>query len=74
MFESFDRLVRCADGHLFTTRWVPYMSFKAVRLGHRRYQRCPVGKHWSMVSQVDVSSLSAAELTAASAVHDIAIP
>jgi hypothetical protein len=74
MFESFDRVVRCSDGHLFTTRWVPYMSFKAVRLGSRRWQRCPVGGHWTTVTQVDVSTLSAAELTEASAVHDIAIP
>lgn len=74
MFESFDRVVRCSAGHLFTTRWVPLMSFKAVRLGSKRWQRCPVGKHWTTVSRVDVSELTAAELTDAAAIHDIAIP
>ena len=74
MFESFDRVVRCADGHLFTTRWVPAMSFKALRLGRRRWQRCPVGKHWTTVTRVDVGTLSAPELAEASAVHDVAIP
>jgi hypothetical protein len=74
MFESFDRVVRCSQGHLFTTRWVPLMSFKSVRLGRTRWQRCPVGGHWTTVSQVDVSTLSAAELTDASSIHDIPIP
>jgi hypothetical protein len=45
-------LVRCAHGHLFTTRWVPGMSFKALRLGRYRFQRCPVGEHWSFVTPV----------------------
>jgi hypothetical protein len=37
-----DRIVRCSQGHLFTTVWIVGSSAKAVRLGYKRYQRCPV--------------------------------
>ncbi len=74
MFESFDRPVRCSAGHLFTTIWIPLGSLKAVRLGPRRYQRCPVGRHWAMVMQLDRDSASSEDLAAAAAVHDLRIP
>ena len=45
-------VVRCRDGHLFTTVWLPGASFKAIRLGWLRLQRCPVGDHWSIVTPV----------------------
>jgi len=41
--------VRCRDGHIFKTLWIPGASLRSVRLGPWRYQRCPVGKHWSLV-------------------------
>jgi hypothetical protein len=74
MFESYDRAVRCGAGHLFTTIWIPLASLKAVRLGDRRYQRCPVGHHWTTVTRLDPSAASPADLQAAAAVHDIRIP
>jgi hypothetical protein len=74
MFERYDRVVRCSDDHLFTTIWIPFASLKAVRLGPRRYKRCPVGRHFAMVRQVDPSDLDAAEREAAAAVHDLRIP
>ncbi|MHB8339568.1 MAG: hypothetical protein ACYDB7_00100 [Mycobacteriales bacterium] len=74
MFARFDRVVRCRSGHLFTTIWVPAGSVKAVRLGNRRWQRCPVGRHWSTVAPVDPAALSPSELDAAGAVHDIRLP
>jgi hypothetical protein len=74
VFERFDRPVRCSSGHLFTTIWVPLGSLKAVRLGSRRYQRCPVGRHWAMVAPLDVDSASAEELATAAAVHDLRLP
>ena len=74
MFESFDRPVRCRDGHLFTTIWMPLASMKALRLGNRRYQRCPVGRHWTMVTPLDRDSADPADLQAAAAVHDVRIP
>ena len=51
-------VVRCREGHLFTTIWVPGVSLKAVRLGWWRLQRCPVGDHWSLVSPVKEAELS----------------
>ncbi|CAB4872917.1 unannotated protein [freshwater metagenome] len=44
--DRYDVIVECGDGHRYTTYWVPAASFKAVRLGTTRYQRCPVGRHW----------------------------
>jgi len=74
MFEAFDRPVRCSEGHLFTTIWIPLASLKAARLGNRRFQRCPVGRHWTMVSRLDPQTSDPADLQAAAAVHDIRIP
>jgi hypothetical protein len=73
-FERFDRPVRCRDGHLFTTIWMPLASLKAIRLGRRRFQHCPVGHHWSMVTLLDRASARPADLAAAAALHDIRIP
>jgi hypothetical protein len=67
-------VVRCRKGHLFTTIWIPGASLKALRLGWARYQRCPVGKHWTLVTPVKESDLTADERRAASQVRDIRIP
>ena len=74
MFRRFDRPVRCREGHLFTTIWVPLASLKAVRLGGRRVQRCPVGGHWSVVVPLDRESASDSDLRIAAAVHDMRVP
>ena len=44
--------VRCSKGHTFKTTWSPLGSFTAIRLGSVRFQRCPVGNHWSFVRPV----------------------
>ena len=67
-------VVRCRDGHLFTTLWVPAISVKALRLGWWRVQRCPVGRHWSLVTPVNESRLSARERRAARRQHDVPVP
>jgi len=67
-------VVRCRQGHLFTTIWIPFASFKAVRLGPIRYQYCPVGNHWAFVDLVDPSGLSDAERDFAAQHHDSLIP
>jgi len=67
-------VVRCREGHLFTTIWVPGASLKSIRLGWWRVQRCPVGKHWSIVTPVRRSDLTEEELRAASETRDIRIP
>ncbi len=67
-------VVRCRKGHLFTTIWLPGASLKALRLGWWRLQRCPVGKHWSIVTPVKESELSEKEMRMASEHRDIRIP
>ena len=67
-------VVRCRQGHLFTTIWIPAASVKALRLGWWRLQRCPVGGHWSVVTSVDEADLSEEERRFASEHHDVRVP
>jgi hypothetical protein len=67
-------VVRCRQGHLFTTLWIPGVTVKAVRLGWWRVQRCPVGKHWSVVTPVRESDLSARDWRRARQHRDLPIP
>jgi len=67
-------VVRCRDGHLFTTVWVPLASLKAVRLGRWRFQYCPVGRHWALVAPVKESELTAEEKRTASEHRDVRLP
>lgn len=67
-------VVRCRRGHLFTTIWVPGASLKSIRLGWWRFQRCPVGKHWSIVSPVKESELTEEEKRVAGEHRDVRIP
>lgn len=67
-------VVRCRQGHLFTTIWVPGVSLKAVRLGWARFQRCPVGRHWTLVTPVKNANLTEDERRTAALVHDVRIP
>ena len=73
-FFNMDTVVRCRDGHLFTTLWVPGGSLKAIRLGWWRFQRCPVGQHWSLVTPVDAASLTEEERIRAAEAHDTRVP
>ena len=67
-------VVRCRQGHLFTTIWIPGGSLKALRLGWARVQRCPVGGHWSLVTPVRLSELTDEERQSAGQHHDLRIP
>lgn len=67
-------VVRCRQGHLFTTIWVPGVSLKALRLGPWRLQRCPVGNHWSIVTPVRRSELTDEQARAAAGRRDIRVP
>lgn len=51
-------LVRCRKGHVFKTSWSPLGSLTSVRLGSARFQRCPVGEHWSLVKPVRAGELT----------------
>jgi hypothetical protein len=69
-----DTVVRCQQGHLFTTIWIPGASLKAVRLGWWRFQWCPVGRHWSLVTPVREADLSEDEKHSARENKDVRIP
>jgi hypothetical protein len=66
--------VRCRQGHLFTTIWVPGGSLKAVRLGPWRVQWCPVGRHVDLVHPVKYADLTEAEREFAASHHDVKVP
>src|SRR6476646_8614846 len=63
-------IVRCRRGHVFTTLWIPGVSVKALRLGWMRFQRCPVGHHWSIVVPVREGELTARQRRVARSRHD----
>ena len=67
-------IVRCRQGHLFTTIWIPGVKLKELDLVVARVQRCPVGKHWSLVVPVREADLSEAEIQLAREHRDIRIP
>lgn len=67
-------IVRCQNGHLFTTIWIPFVSFKAIRLGMVRIQRCPVGGHLAFVTPVRESELSDDERREAYSHSDTNLP
>jgi len=67
-------VVRCRQGHLFTTIWIPGVKFKELDLVVARVQRCPVGKHWSLVVPVRDADLTEEERHFARERHDIRIP
>ncbi len=67
-------VVRCRQGHLFTTLWIPGVSLKALRFGWLRVQRCPVGHHWSVITPVRESELSRRDRRVAESNRDVPIP
>jgi hypothetical protein len=67
-------VVRCRRGHLFSTIWIPGASLKSIRLGWWRIQRCPVGRHWSIVVPVKEAALSSRERRRAHEIRDVPVP
>lgn len=67
-------VVRCRQGHLFTTLWIPGVKLKGLELGLVRLQRCPVGRHWTLIVPVKDSTLTAEERQSAAQHHDLWIP
>ena len=67
-------VVRCRQGHLFTTVWIPGVKLKELDLIVARVQRCPVGQHWSLVVPVKAAGLTDAERQFAQEHHDIRVP
>src|SRR5215467_15529351 len=66
--------VRCRQGHLFSTTWIPGASVKAIRLGLWRVQWCPVGRHVALVHLVKDADLTESERGFAAAHHDVRVP
>ena len=67
-------IVRCQSGHLFTTIWIPAVSVKSLRFGPRRFQHCPVGHHWALVTPVKETELSQEQRRAAGEHRDVRLP
>jgi hypothetical protein len=67
-------IVRCRQGHVFTTIWIPGIKLKEIDLVIARIQRCPVGRHWSLVVPVRPETLTAEDRDFARAHHDIPVP
>ena len=67
-------VVRCRRGHLFTTLWIPGVSFKALRLGWVRFQWCPVGRHWTLVTPLRTAELTAEDERLGRSRHDLNLP
>jgi hypothetical protein len=67
-------VVRCHRGHLFTTLWVPGVSVKSLRFLWWRFQRCPVGNHWSIVTPVRESELTRGQMRVARKQRDSRLP
>ena len=67
-------VVRCRQGHLFATVWIPGASVKSLRLGLWRVQWCPVGRHVDLARPVKDSDLTGAERDFALAHHDTPLP
>ncbi|HTX07722.1 MAG TPA: hypothetical protein VME22_03865 [Solirubrobacteraceae bacterium] len=67
-------VVRCKQGHVFTTYWVPGVSLKAIRLGVSRFQYCPVGRHWTLVTPAREADLTEEERESAAQHHDVRVP
>jgi hypothetical protein len=69
-----DVIVRCRDGHLFMTTWIPMVSFKAIRFGLVRFQHCPVGDHGTTVRLMRDEDLTPAQRREAGRHHDNGVP
>jgi hypothetical protein len=69
-----DAIVRCRQGHLFSTVWIPGASVKSLRLGWWRIQWCPVGRHVDLVRPVRAADLTEAERSLALFHHDVPVP
>ena len=56
-----DRILRCAQGHLFTSSETARL-FDSVHLGSKRLMRCPVDGKWGLASNADSRDLGESEL------------
>lgn len=62
--------VICSEGHVYGSVWVPLASLKAIRLGNRRLQRCPICGRFRMTRRVPPEEQTPEVLAAAEQRHD----
>lgn len=67
-------VVRCRQGHLFTTIWIPGVKLKALDLVVARIQYCPVGRHWTLVVPVRDRDLSDEDRRLSASRRDVRVP
>jgi hypothetical protein len=67
-------VVRCRQGHLYTTLWIPGLKLKGLDFVVARFQYCPVGRHWSLAIPVRDADLTEEERRSARDQHDLPIP
>ena len=67
-------IVECSGGAYYSTIWVPSVSFKAIRLGSTRVQRCPIHHKWEKTWLVAPDTLEPEVLAKARATRDSRIP
>ena len=67
-------IVRCRQGHVYSTVWITGVKLKEMDLVVARIQYCPVGKHWSLVIPVREADLTEGERQFARAHHDLPVP
>jgi hypothetical protein len=63
-----DRILRCSDGHLFTSSEGARL-FTSIHLGPRRLMKCPVDGRWRIMRNVDRADLGPEELAEAAEHH-----
>ncbi|UVI37321.1 hypothetical protein [Brevibacterium spongiae] len=51
-------IVHCSGDGYYRTRWIPFVSFKSIRFGAYRFQRCPVHDRWELAGIVDDEDLT----------------
>lgn len=63
-----DRVLRCSDGHLFTSSETGRL-LTSVHLGPKRLMRCPVDGKWRLAGNVDKGGLTQEQLAEAGQYH-----
>jgi hypothetical protein len=63
-------IVQCSRGAYYETVWFPFVSFKAIRLGTRRFQKCPVHERWEIARLVPEEEWTPAVIAQAEAHRD----
>ncbi|MGP5696249.1 hypothetical protein [Brachybacterium alimentarium] len=63
-------IVQCSKGAYYETVWFPLVSFKAIRLGTRRFQKCPVHQRWELARMVPEEEWTEEVVAGAAGHHD----